>query len=140
MNTIAIELLTRSLNAGLTVTLNDSRLVVRGFPALRPLVDEINCQRLEITNILVEATNLLDETRAAKHVVIAIGTNRVSVATSIPGDLRERLRLAKSSLIAILRASTPIASQALNDLSGQPSLLSAETLPQTSVSPEYAAT
>ena len=108
MTTTATALLARSLSAGLRVSLNDSRLVVRGLAALQPLVDEVKSHRAEIIALLVEAKKLFHETRDAGNVVFAIGTDRVSAATSIAGDLRERLRLAKVGIIAVLRAETPL--------------------------------
>jgi hypothetical protein len=118
------ELLARSINAGVALAIRNSQLVVRGSPVLRPLIDEIASCRDRIATTLTEAQVLLDETRSANHVIYAIGTNRVSASKSLPDNLRARLRVAKIPLIAILRATTPKATQASIDLTGKPPLSS----------------
>jgi hypothetical protein len=137
MNTTAIDLIARSLVAGMTVTLKRTNLFVRGFRALQPLVGEIINHRCAIEALLANARKLYDEARASGNAMFAMGTNRVAAATALSADLREKLKLAKIPLIAILRGGTPAATQALLDLTVQPASQSMEATPLAPKSLEY---
>jgi hypothetical protein len=137
MNTTAKDLITKSLDAGLTITLGLANISVRGFPALQPLADEIMYQRSEVTALLSQATKLLTEARTSGISIFAIGTNRVAASTALPADLRKQLRLAKIPLIAILRSGTPASTQAVCDLTGQPGALPLESGPRGAEALEY---